>query len=171
MPSCWEIAYILFDLSFDSMINTIFDVCCFDNVSPQFDCLMMMMNCYCGMVDRRKAFSLISSRDHCQRSSPSRISDTSGKFYFDILIMTMLANGFNSESHLLKNNISCLKIPFTCWSLLFRLSQIACMVTTVHVTCTQLTLHLRENASTVLIENTFEIYLLPPHTDHYALRK
>ena len=30
---------------------------------------------YC-VVDRRKAFSLISSRDHCQRSSPSRISDT-----------------------------------------------------------------------------------------------
>ena len=37
---------------------------------------MMMMNCSCGMVDRRKAFSLISSRDHCQRSSPSQISDT-----------------------------------------------------------------------------------------------
>ena len=36
----------------------------------------MMMNCFCGMVDRRKAFSLISSRDNCQRSSPSRISDT-----------------------------------------------------------------------------------------------
>ena len=33
-----------------------------------------MMNCFCGMVDRRKAFSLISSRDHCQRSSPSQIS-------------------------------------------------------------------------------------------------
>ena len=32
---------------------------------------------FCGMVDRRKEFSLISSRDHCQRSSPSRISDTS----------------------------------------------------------------------------------------------
>ena len=31
---------------------------------------------FCGMVDRRKAFSLIFSRDHCQRSSPSRISDT-----------------------------------------------------------------------------------------------
>ena len=30
----------------------------------------------CGMVDRQKAFSLISSQDHCQRSSPSRISDT-----------------------------------------------------------------------------------------------
>ena len=31
---------------------------------------------FCGMVDRRKAFTLISSRDHCQRSSPSGISDT-----------------------------------------------------------------------------------------------
>ena len=38
--------------------------------------MMMMMNCFCGMVDRRKTFSLISSWDHCQRSSPSRISDT-----------------------------------------------------------------------------------------------
>ena len=40
--------------------------------------MMMMMNCFCdcGVVDRRKAFSLVSSRDHCQRSSPSRISDT-----------------------------------------------------------------------------------------------
>ena len=37
---------------------------------------LMMMNCFCGMVDRRKAFNLISSRDHCQRSSPSRISGT-----------------------------------------------------------------------------------------------
>ena len=37
--------------------------------------MMMMMNCFCGMVDRQKAFSLISSWDHCQRSSPSRISD------------------------------------------------------------------------------------------------
>ena len=31
---------------------------------------------FCDIVDRRKAFSLISSRDHCQRSSPLRISDT-----------------------------------------------------------------------------------------------
>ena len=38
--------------------------------------MMMMMNCFRGMFDRRKVFSLISSRDHCQRSSPSRISDT-----------------------------------------------------------------------------------------------
>ena len=34
------------------------------------------MNCFCSVVDRRKAFSLISIRDHCQRSSPSQISDT-----------------------------------------------------------------------------------------------
>ena len=32
--------------------------------------------CFCGMVDRRITFSLISSRDHCQRSSPSWIPDT-----------------------------------------------------------------------------------------------
>ena len=36
----------------------------------------MMMNCFCGMVDRWKMFSIIFSRDHCQRSSPSWISDT-----------------------------------------------------------------------------------------------
>ena len=32
---------------------------------------------FCGMVDRRKALSLISSRDICQRSSPSQISNMS----------------------------------------------------------------------------------------------
>ena len=37
---------------------------------------MMMMNRFCGMVQLSKAFSLIFSRDHCQRSSPSQISDT-----------------------------------------------------------------------------------------------
>ena len=38
--------------------------------------VMMMMNCFCGVVDQQKAFHLISSHDHCQRSSPSWISDT-----------------------------------------------------------------------------------------------
>ena len=38
--------------------------------------MMMMMNSFCDMLDRRKAFILISSRDHCQRSTPTRISDT-----------------------------------------------------------------------------------------------
>ena len=34
--------------------------------------IMIMMNYFSRIVDRRKAFSLISSQDHCQRSSPSR---------------------------------------------------------------------------------------------------
>ena len=51
------------------MVTKMSKKCCF--TTP-----LMMMNCFCSMVDRRKAFSLISSRDHCQRSSPSRISDT-----------------------------------------------------------------------------------------------
>ena len=38
---------------------------------------MLMTNCFCGMVDRRKTVSFIFSRDYCQRSSPLRISDTS----------------------------------------------------------------------------------------------
>ena len=38
--------------------------------------VLMIMNCFCGMVDRGKVFSLISSRDHCQRFLSSRISDT-----------------------------------------------------------------------------------------------
>ena len=35
-----------------------------------------MMNGFCDMVDQQKTFSLISSQEHCQRSSPSWISDT-----------------------------------------------------------------------------------------------
>ena len=36
---------------------------------------MMMMNCFCCIVDQQKEFSLISSQDHCQRSSPLQISN------------------------------------------------------------------------------------------------
>ena len=36
----------------------------------------MMINCFCDMVDQWKAFSLISIQDHCERSFPSRISNT-----------------------------------------------------------------------------------------------
>ena len=39
-------------------------------------CCFCCYCCFCGMVDRRMTFSLISSRDHCQRSSPSWISET-----------------------------------------------------------------------------------------------
>ena len=38
--------------------------------------MVMMLNYFCGMVDQWKTFSLISSRDHRQRSSPLWISDT-----------------------------------------------------------------------------------------------
>ena len=37
--------------------------------------LMIMESRFCGMIDRRKAFSFISIRNHCQRYSPLRISD------------------------------------------------------------------------------------------------
>ena len=37
--------------------------------------MMIMMNCFCCMVDQRKVFSLISNWDRCQRSSSSWISD------------------------------------------------------------------------------------------------
>ena len=38
--------------------------------------MMVMMNCFCGMVDRRNVVSPISSRNHCRRSSTSQLSDT-----------------------------------------------------------------------------------------------
>ena len=38
--------------------------------------MMMTMNVFCGMVNRQKVFSLISSQEHCQKSSPSQISNT-----------------------------------------------------------------------------------------------
>ena len=38
---------------------------------------MMIMNCFCGIVDRRNALSFIYIRDHCQRFSPLQIADMS----------------------------------------------------------------------------------------------
>ena len=52
-------AVLLFDLSFIMHILSETGV-----KLSQFLLLMMMMNCFCGMVDQRKAFSLISSWDH-----------------------------------------------------------------------------------------------------------
>ena len=37
--------------------------------------MMMMMNYFCGMVDQRMACGIVSSRDHCQRFSPSQLSN------------------------------------------------------------------------------------------------
>ena len=39
-----------------------------------------------------------------------------------------------------------------------RSSQIACTITTVHVTCTPTALHMHENLCTILIDNTIENY-------------
>ena len=50
--------------------------CWFDKAMFANLMLLMMMNCFCGMVDRQKVFNFISSGDHCQRSSPLRISNT-----------------------------------------------------------------------------------------------
>ena len=62
-------------LYFHLQILSFFD----DNIHRNYRLLfnvMMMINCFCGMVDRRKAFSIISSRYYCQRFSPLQISDT-----------------------------------------------------------------------------------------------
>ena len=59
------------------LLNKIWNLgSCYDDDDDDDDMMMMIMKCFCGIIDRRKGFSLISSRDHCQRSSPSRISDT-----------------------------------------------------------------------------------------------
>lgn len=39
-----------------------------------------VLNHFCSMVDPQKAFSLISSQEHCQRLSPSRIFDRCRKY-------------------------------------------------------------------------------------------
>ena len=36
---------------------------------------LMILNCFCGMADQPKAFSLISGQEYCQRSSTLRIYD------------------------------------------------------------------------------------------------
>ena len=38
--------------------------------------LIMVMNCFRGMVDRQKTFSLIYNQEHCQGYSALQISDT-----------------------------------------------------------------------------------------------
>ena len=53
-------AVLLFDLTFIMHILSETGL----KLSQFLLLLMMMMNCFCGMVDQRKAFSLISSWDH-----------------------------------------------------------------------------------------------------------
>ena len=42
--------------------------------------MMKAMNCFYWMVDQQKTIRLISRRDHCQKFSPSQISDTARGF-------------------------------------------------------------------------------------------
>ena len=48
--------------------------------------VMVMMNCFCGINDRRKAFSLIYNRHNCQRSQtrPKFIRIIFGKLKTDL---------------------------------------------------------------------------------------
>ena len=71
-----NLVHFLFGRSRETVNNLVFAPLIRDFFFISLMMMVMMMNCFCSMVDRRKAFSLISSRDHCQRSSPSRISDT-----------------------------------------------------------------------------------------------
>ena len=72
-----EIFYIGQWLGFSILTNLTFN----EILELEFFCtilcpwLQSLLQIKYHMVDRRKALSLISSRDHCQRFSPSRISD------------------------------------------------------------------------------------------------
>ena len=57
--------------------------------------MTMVINCFCGMVDQRKAFSLISRPDDCQRFSPLEISDTPRA---GIELSQNLSSGFGQRS-------------------------------------------------------------------------
>ena len=65
------------------------------DVKQQEMMMMKMMNCFCGMVDRQKTFSLISSRDRYQRSSPLRISDTKELVELVELVKELVSVSYN----------------------------------------------------------------------------
>ena len=46
-------------------------------MSSRQSMMMMAMNCFCGMVYQQNMLSLVSNWDHCQKFSPSQISDSS----------------------------------------------------------------------------------------------
>ena len=63
----------------------------------QWTMMMMMMDCFCDMVDRQKPFNFISSRDHCQRSSPSRISLTPRAEFESAVVISTTPRYFNID--------------------------------------------------------------------------
>ena len=68
--------FSVFIVVLDKRVNILCSIASISRATMIMMMMMMMMTCFCGMVDQRKAFRLVSSRDHCQRPSPSRISDT-----------------------------------------------------------------------------------------------
>ena len=70
--------------------------------------IMMMMSCFCGMVDQRKVFSLISSRYHWQRVSPSQISNTPQRIWtraeleFSLFLMKLCSSDNHCKASLNK---------------------------------------------------------------------
>ena len=87
--------------------------------------VMMMMNSFCGMVDRGKAFSLISSSDHCQIYSLSRISDTPragfepahklNSVFFEWSCAVVITTASQWEILVLEFQMFCLKALVECW--------------------------------------------------------
>ena len=67
----WILSYLLKKFLMEN-----FNSCAVRLALPIHLIMMKMINFFCCLVDRRKAFSLISSQDHCQRSPLSRIFDT-----------------------------------------------------------------------------------------------
>ena len=93
--------YIISSEGYQSIQNVIliqrkkWKIRCFYTVSiPKR--VMMMMNCFYGMVDRRWTFSLIYSRNHCQRSSPLRISNM---LWTGFETVQNLSSGFDEWSY------------------------------------------------------------------------
>ena len=61
--------------------------------------MMMMMNCFRGIIDQQKVFSLISTWGHCQRSSPSQISDTPWVGFEPCAEAEFRVGNCNSDNH------------------------------------------------------------------------
>ena len=74
-----------------------------------FKMMMKMMNCFCGMVDRRKASSLISSWDHCQRSLLLRIWHTVSSIW-TIFCIILFVN--QSRTRFVRNKVLLLLFTF-----------------------------------------------------------
>ena len=81
--------------------------------------MMIMMNCLCSINDQQKAFNLISSRDHCQRSSPSWIFDTPRAELKIIFTWSWSTHSEEFHKEGLLKNFTEFTGKHLCWSLSF----------------------------------------------------